>query len=43
MELANVCMSAEGPVVLESFDRLAALGRFVLERGGAAAGFGIVA
>jgi bifunctional enzyme CysN/CysC len=43
MELANVRMSAEGPVVLESFDRLAALGRFVLERGGAAAGFGIVA
>ncbi len=43
MELANVALSAERPVVLESFDRLAPLGRFVLERGGAAAGFGIVA
>ena len=43
MELANVRLSAQSPVVLESFDRLAALGRFVLERGGAAAGFGIVA
>ena len=43
MELANVSFTAERPVVLESFDRLPALGRFVLERGGSAAGFGIVA
>ncbi|HVN75499.1 MAG TPA: GTP-binding protein [Thermoanaerobaculaceae bacterium] len=42
MEIANVRLSSHRPVVLESFDRLAALGRFVLERGGAAAGFGTV-
>ncbi len=43
MELANVRLAAERPVVTESFERLPALGRFVLERRGAAAGFGIVA
>jgi translation elongation factor EF-1alpha len=43
MELATVRLVSERPLVLESFDRLAGLGRFVLERGGAAVGFGIVA
>ena len=43
MELGTVRFAAERPVVLESFERLPGLGRFVLERGGAAAGFGIVA
>ncbi len=43
MELAGVRLAAERPVVTESFERLAGLGRFVLERGGVAAGFGIVA
>ena len=43
MELGTVRFAAERPIVLESFERLPGLGRFVLERGGGAAGFGIVA
>jgi len=43
MELATVRISAARPVVLERFERVPGLGRFVLERGGAPCGFGVVA
>ena len=43
MELATVRVSAGQPVVLERFERLPGLGRFVLERGGTPCGFGVVA
>jgi sulfate adenylyltransferase subunit 1 len=43
MELATVRISAGRPVVLERFERVPGLGRFVLERGGTACGFGVVA
>jgi len=43
MELATVRISAGRPVVLERFERVPGLGRFVLERGGAPCGFGVVA
>jgi bifunctional enzyme CysN/CysC len=42
MELATVTLSAAKPVVVERFERLPGLGRFVLERGGVPTGFGIV-
>ena len=42
MQLGTVRLTAEHPVVLESFERMAGLGRFVLERRGTAVGFGIV-
>jgi len=42
MELATVTLSAGTPLVVEPFTRLPGLGRFVLERGGTPAGFGIV-
>jgi small GTP-binding protein len=42
MELATVTLSAPRPVVVESFERVPGLGRFVLERAGRTAGFGIV-
>lgn len=42
MQLGTVAFAAERAVVVETFDRMAGLGRFVLERKGTAAGFGIV-
>ena len=42
MQLGTVVLAAERPVGVEPFDRMAGLGRFVLERRGTAAGFGIV-
>jgi translation elongation factor EF-1alpha len=42
MELGTVRISAEIPVVVEPFALLPGLGRFVLERAGRPAGFGIV-
>ncbi len=42
MELATVRLFAEKPVVLERFERVPGLGRFVLERAGAPSGFGVV-
>jgi bifunctional enzyme CysN/CysC len=42
MELGTVRLSAETPVVMESFTRVPGLGRFVLERAGRPSGFGII-
>jgi small GTP-binding protein len=43
MELGTVRLAADRPLVLERFERLPGLGRFVLERSGTPCGFGVVA
>jgi sulfate adenylyltransferase subunit 1 (EFTu-like GTPase family) len=43
MELGTVRLAAGRPLVLERFERLPGLGRFVLERSGTPCGFGVVA